>query len=76
MIVMGDYCSRLMDACTSTAIPFQDWTRNAPDPNTRSRAGSVTVRNCLGATSCNSWIMPDGHLIRSVSMIVVSPRQM
>ena len=62
-----------MDACTSKAIPFQDWTRNALGPNARSRAGSLTARNWFAATPRNSCAMLNGQSIRCLPMIVASP---
>ena len=50
---------------------------NAPSGCTlgpASRGGSTTVKNCFTATLCNSCTMPDGHSMRTVSMIAASPR--
>ena len=59
-VVTGVHSFRSVEAWFWKAIPFQDWTRNAPGPYTRSRAGSVTVKNCFVATSRNSCTIPDG----------------
>ena len=56
-VTTGDHCFKPMDAWTSNAIHFQNWMRNAPSPNARSRAGYVTVKydcSCLTSVMAKS----------------------
>jgi len=46
-VVTGDHCLDRLEACTSKAIPFQDWTRNAPAPRHLEPArGSLEPSDC------------------------------